>query len=366
MTTSFGSAAPSPGSFADEEPARAESPAPPVPLFSFLIPAYRTERWIGETLDSLLAQTRSDWEAVVVDNGNVDEMAAIIEPYTRDPRIRMIRQENRGYGGGINAAADVARGRWFVPLCSDDLVVEHYCASMAAAIEASPEVDVLSPDAEMFEDGTRRLFAQTFVQNSGVARRNVPEGDLTLADIMQQQFLYYGSAFRREAWQGVGGHGSDTPRVEDLDLWLRLVAGGWSVRAIPAVLGRYRVRADSMSHAPGSVDAFEDEAIHAFTRAARSSGRPEDLAALDVAVRRLRYTSAIRRSRWAFLEGDIPAARVAARSALAQQRTLRAATILVGLTAAPGVLRRVRPWKQQFTRWALGVVAARKWGRRHL
>ncbi|GLZ48517.1 hypothetical protein Acsp06_47020 [Actinomycetospora sp. NBRC 106375] len=336
------------------------------PLFTFLIPAYRTEPWISETLDSLIAQTRPDWEAVVVDNGNVDAMAAIVAPYTDDPRIRLIRQENSGYGGGINAAADAAHGRWFVPLCSDDLVVENYCEDMAKAIESSPEVDVLSPDAEMFEDGTLRLFAQTFVQNSGVARRNVPTGDLTLPDIMEQQFLYYGGAFRREAWRGVGGHDSDTPRVEDLDLWLRLVAGGWSVRAIPDVLGRYRVRADSMSHAPGSVDVFEDEAVHAFTRAARSSGRPEDLAALDVAVRRLRYVSSIRRARWAFLDGDIPAARQAARAALAQRRTPRAAAIALGLALAPGVLRRLRPWKQEITRRVLDVIAARKWGRSHL
>ncbi len=341
---------PPPPSAAPVRPASADRDGEtPAPLFSFLIPAYRTEEWIRETLDSLLAQTRDDWEAVVVDNGNVDAMAEIVSPYTADPRIRLLRQENRGYGGGINAAAAVARGRWFVPLCSDDMVVAHYCESMVAAFAARPDADVLSPDAEVFSDETRQVMAQTFVQHSGVTRRRVPEGDLTLADLMRQQFLYYGAAFHRDAWHGVGGHGSDVPRVEDLDLWIRLVESGWSVQAIPDVLGRWRLRADSMSHAPGSVDAFEAEAELAFTRAAQASGRPEDLAALDVALRRLRYESAIRRSRWAFLAGDVPAARTEARAAFAQRRTVRAAAVYTGLVVAPGLLRRVRPAKQQLS-----------------
>jgi glycosyltransferase involved in cell wall biosynthesis len=324
-----------------------EDEAPGV-LFSFLVPAYRTEELIGETLDSVLAQTRDDWECVVVDNGNSDAMAAVVEPYTADPRVRLVRQENRGYAGGVNAAAAVARGRYFVPLCSDDLVSPDYCERMGAAIDALPGVDVISPDARVFyEDG--RVKARTFTQFAGVPRRRIPQRDLRLTDLMEQQFLYYGAAFHRDAWHGVGGHRTDTPRVDDLDLWLRLVSAGWSVRAIPDVLGWWRVRDDSLSHAPENVDAFEAEAQRVFTRAAHESGRPEDLAALDVALRRIEYGGAIRRARWAFLRGDVDTARAEARAAWAQRRTVRVAAILAGLTVAPGVLRRVRPLKQRAT-----------------
>ena len=57
------------------------------PFVSFLTTAYQTERYVSETIESVLAQTRGDWELIVVDNGNSDEMARIISNYTSDPRI---------------------------------------------------------------------------------------------------------------------------------------------------------------------------------------------------------------------------------------------------------------------------------------
>lgn len=316
-------------------------------LFSFLVPAYRTEDLVAETIESVLAQTRSDWELVVVDNGRSESMAAVIAPYTSDPRVRLIRQENKGYWGGVNAAAEVARGEYLVPLCSDDLVTADYCERMVEAFAARPGVHVLSPDAGVFHDEDGRVRARTFVEMSGVPRRRIPQRNLRLADLMEQQFLYYGAAFHRDAWHAVGGHRPDTPRVDDLDLWLRLVSEGWAVQAIPDVLGWWRLRSDSLSHSPDSVDDFEAEAQRAFVRAAHASGRPEDLAALAVALRRIQYGGAIRRARRAFLQGDVEGARREARAAFAQRRSIRAGAIVVGLAVAPGALRRMRPIKQR-------------------
>ena len=208
------------------------------PAFSFLVPAYRTEDFIAETIESVLAQTIPHWELVVVDNGNSDRMAEIVQPYAdRDPRVRLVRQENRGYAGGMNAAADASRGRFLVPLCSDDLVAPEYCERMLGAFDRQPHAHAISPDAEMFRDEDGHVLSETFVEHSGVPRRRVPRGDLQLADIMRQQFLYYGAAIRRETWTALGGHNHGTTLVEDLDLWLRLVSGGYAVRAIPDVLG---------------------------------------------------------------------------------------------------------------------------------
>ena len=77
--------------------------------FSVITPAYRTERYVAETIESVLCQTRTDWELIVVDNGPSDEMAAIVESYMSDTRIRLIRQDNNGIGGARNVADDVFR-----------------------------------------------------------------------------------------------------------------------------------------------------------------------------------------------------------------------------------------------------------------
>ena len=70
------------------------------PLFSFLTTAYRTEKYVAETIESVLAQTRDDWELIVVDNGNSDEMAHIVEQYTSDARITLVRQVNKVSAAG--------------------------------------------------------------------------------------------------------------------------------------------------------------------------------------------------------------------------------------------------------------------------
>ena len=64
----------------------------------------------------MLAQTRADWELIVVDNGNSDEMARVVSNYTSDPRITLIRQENNGLRWRGGAAADVATGRYLCAL----------------------------------------------------------------------------------------------------------------------------------------------------------------------------------------------------------------------------------------------------------
>ena len=75
------------------------------PRISFLTTAYQTEKVVAETIDSVLAQTIQDWELIVVDNGRSDDMAAVVERYTSDDRIKLIRQDNRGYVGGVMAAS---------------------------------------------------------------------------------------------------------------------------------------------------------------------------------------------------------------------------------------------------------------------
>ncbi len=101
------------------------------PFLSFLMTAYGTERFVAATIESVLSQTRTDWELIAVDNGGSDEMAEIIGRYTADPRIVLVRQENKGIRGGVTAAADAATGRFLCVLNSDDMLLPDYCERVA-------------------------------------------------------------------------------------------------------------------------------------------------------------------------------------------------------------------------------------------
>ena len=117
-----------------------------------LTTVYGTEDYLPATIESVLAQTSPDWEMVVVDNGLSSRVVEIVSRYAHDGRIRLIRQKNRGYRGGITAAAEAARGRYMSVLDSDDKIMPSFVSAMADVIAAEPGIDAVGCDAVQFDD----------------------------------------------------------------------------------------------------------------------------------------------------------------------------------------------------------------------
>ncbi|MHA6616954.1 glycosyltransferase family 2 protein [Pseudonocardia sp. DLS-67] len=322
------------------------------PAFSILCSAYQCEAYLAETIESVVAQTMPDWELIVVDNGPSDEIADIVRRYTGDPRVRLVRQQNRRLIGGIAAAVEASSGRYLVPLDSDDLLAPTFCRRMAEVLDDRPEIDVLSCDARVFRDGDDDLAGSFLRRRFGLEHR------ITLADMIGgHDVIPYFAAFRRAAWEAAGGYAAGTDLVEDIALYLRLIVAGRDIRVLPECLTRYRLRDDSASRDPTGVEAFEAACERVYTAAAVESGDGATLVLLDRRLRGFRYRQALRRARWAFLNGDVAGARAAARVAFAARRTLRSTAVVVGVTVAPGALRVIRPVKQRLSRAGARVLA---------
>ena len=73
------------------------------------MPVYNAEAFVAEAIESVLAQTYPHWELIIVDDGSTDASPEVLKRYA-DPRILMIRQENKGEGGARNTGLDIARG----------------------------------------------------------------------------------------------------------------------------------------------------------------------------------------------------------------------------------------------------------------
>src|SRR5512135_2363973 len=92
------------------------------PMVSAVIPACNAAAFIRQTLDSVLGQTLDSLEAIVIDDGSADETGAIVEGFAqRDPRVRLIHQENAGVGAARNTGIRHARGRYVAPIDADDI-----------------------------------------------------------------------------------------------------------------------------------------------------------------------------------------------------------------------------------------------------
>lgn len=102
------------------------------PFFSIIIPVYNVAPYLRECLDSVLAQTFTDWEAICVDDGSTDGSGAILDEYAaRDPRFRVIHQTNAGVSAARNRALDVAKGEWVWFVDSDDSIKPHALETFA-------------------------------------------------------------------------------------------------------------------------------------------------------------------------------------------------------------------------------------------
>lgn len=91
------------------------------PQVSILTPAYKAEPYIGQAIESVLAQTMPDWELIIVEDCSPDNTAQVVERYLDDPRIKLLRNEqNLGEGASRNRALEVAQGEWITLLDADD------------------------------------------------------------------------------------------------------------------------------------------------------------------------------------------------------------------------------------------------------
>ena len=185
---------------------------------SVVIAAYQAERWIGEALDSILAQTRPADEIVVVDDGSTDGTPGVLGSYS--DRVRILRQDNRGAPAALNRAISETGGE-FIALCgSDDVWEPHKLEWQEEAISAHPEVDVLFGHARLF-GLTERDHARPPAGMVGPLETNALRDALFAENfICAPSVLVRRSLFARLGpfLEGIG--------TEDYEYWFRCLRGG--------------------------------------------------------------------------------------------------------------------------------------------
>ncbi len=223
------------------------------PSVSAVVGAYQAERFIGETLESILGQTRPPDEVIVVDDGSTDGTARVLERFGE--RIRVVRQANSGCAAAFNTAFREARGDYVAECGADDIWEPDKLERQVRALEAHPEIDIVFCAARVFghmegkwgmptaEDPSvgimdRRRFGRTLYRANPVC----PSTTLV----------------RRRLYEQLGAFAEDIA-TEDYDYWMRAQRAGAVFYYDPSMLVRYRrhERNASSNHlAMGQTDLF--------------------------------------------------------------------------------------------------------------
>jgi glycosyltransferase involved in cell wall biosynthesis len=203
-----------------------------VPRVSVLIPCFNQGVFLDEAVDSVLAQTFTDYEIVVVDDGSTDEETRWkLETYQR-PKTRVLRTRNRGLPAARNAAAAVAGGDVFCALDADDRLEPTWLEKGLAVLDADASLAFVSHWLETFGD-EHWIWRPERCDLPAMLARNAVNG---------------AALVRRAAFEAVGGYDERMREgCEDWDFWLRLIERGFKGTIVPEVLFHYRRTAGSMS-----------------------------------------------------------------------------------------------------------------------
>jgi len=210
------------------------------PSVSIVIAAYNASAFISETLDSILAQTFTDYETIVVNDGSQDraDLERILESHALP--IIYISQSNKGVSAARNAAIKVAAGEFYAQLDADDKWEPDYLQAQLDFLSEHPHVAVVYPNAIIFGDST----------DSGLEYMTLcpSEGAVSFESLIEQRCVVLTCVTARmNNIRSVGAFDESLRTCEDFDLWLRIVKSGGRIAYQRRVLARYRRRAGSLS-----------------------------------------------------------------------------------------------------------------------
>ncbi|WP_447977175.1 glycosyltransferase family 2 protein [Candidatus Nitrospira bockiana] len=208
--------------------------APHPELVSVVIPCYRQARFLGEAIDSVLAQTHPHYEIIVVDDGSPDETAQVAAGYST---VRYVRHErNRGLPAARNTGMHHSRGPYLVFLDADDRILPHHLETCLDVFRRRPELALVCGDFRWFgAEGTWH-------------RHTCSDQPDQYAALLRFGFITppHTVMVRREALMRLGGFGEHWRSNEDRDCWLRL-ARLYPIQCHHQVIAEYRRHPNQMS-----------------------------------------------------------------------------------------------------------------------
>ncbi|MDR0742273.1 MAG: glycosyltransferase [Puniceicoccales bacterium] len=204
------------------------------PAVSVIVPCYNDAKYVPDCLDSLLAQTFQNWEAICINDGSSDNTLSVLKKYARcDQRIRVINQKNQGVCFARNRAIAVARGKYIYPLDADDKIAKTCLEELYNTITTTDYVLVCT-DGKLF--GTKH------------GKWDLPKP--TKWNMYNWHNAIHNSAmYPKKLWEKYGGYyeGLNHIGAEDFDFMLHFVDDGQKFTRIAKPLFFYRVKAKKLS-----------------------------------------------------------------------------------------------------------------------
>ena len=299
---------------------------------SVIIPAYNAAGYIGETLDSVYAQTLTDFELIVVNDGSPDT-EDLEQALARFPSsLRYLKQENSGAAAARNTGIRAAQGEFVAFLDADDTWLPTFLEKQVDLLKHS-QADAVWSDALIYGDSP--LSGRTFMQVQPSHGEVTPESLLSVKVTVLTSTV----VARRQAILDVGLFDVNLRRGQDFELWLRLARHGFRFVYQEEVLAHRRIVESSLSGSAMSQLQRTLTVIDAII--AKGNLTDGERAALQVNLERTRRELAVETGKERLRDRDFDGALASFREASKFRQSWKLVLVCVGLRTAPELLWRI-------------------------
>lgn len=213
------------------------------PTITVLMSCFNAARWLDEAINSVLNQTFTDFEFIIVDDGSVDNTLELIHGFsTADPRIVVIKKPNSGLSDSLNIGIQAARGEWIARLDADDICEPTRLERQIVLASTNSNFVFIGSGLTIIDDVGNKLNIYSYpschaalLQHLRTARKFPPHAS---------------ALYRTKIVRDLGGYRSRIHRAEDWDLWLRLSEVG-ELACLSEPLVQIRKHPGQISHSEG-------------------------------------------------------------------------------------------------------------------
>jgi len=306
------------------------------PLVSVIIPAFNAERYLGETLESVLGQAYRPIEVIVVDDGSTDGTVGLVEDLRKrasEPgsTLVLLRQKNAGPSAARNRGIKEARGEYITFLDSDDLWPAGKLASQVALMEEHSDAGLVFGDVQRFS-GPGEARATMFA-NRGLGPAFFGGGfyvEKALEKLLELNFIPTGTVMLRAGFEKKAGLFDESFRmVEDLELWCRVALNyrvGYSTEV-------WELKRDHSTNVSNDREAMQASYIRVLEKLEREFGG--ELKSMGVSIEKCFAKAYLRLGNICLSKNSLAAARGHLWKSLLKSPTLRTAASLLS-TFRPG------------------------------
>jgi glycosyltransferase involved in cell wall biosynthesis len=207
------------------------------PRISIIMPVWNGEAYLREAMDSILSQTFTDFELIIVDDGSTDGTAKILASY-HDARVRVFRLDHAGIVVALNFGIAQAKAEWIARQDADDVSLPTRLEKQWKALQLNPHAVLAHTNAEYIGEQSRSV---------GRARFSKTRAFVALRLCYQCPIVHSTVLFKKETALAAGGYLPDERHAEDYSLWGRMLERGEFV-GLPDKLLKLRRHSMSVSH----------------------------------------------------------------------------------------------------------------------